>query len=163
MTHWFANVCSLFLLNTLFTSSCPLLSQQFARSSPAGCTPSSDSTTRSPWTPWPPSAGLCTPPSSHPVTPPIMRCSLSSRCAPPSGVPSSACFLTTSGRSLSTSTTRTEVGAWALEPELQQSESSSYTLGLAGDRSTLGCFMKAFMPHLLPLFHTGVGSHADVK
>lgn len=54
-------------------------------------------------------------------------------------------------------------GCLGPEPELQQSESSSYTLGLSGDRSTLGCFMKAFMPHLLPLFHTGVGSHADVK
>lgn len=87
-----------------------LPSPQFAPSSPVACTPSLDSTTRSPWTPWPPSAALCTPPSSHPVTPQIMRCSSSSRCAPPSGVLSSACYLTTSGRSSSTSTTPTEVG-----------------------------------------------------
>lgn len=115
MRHTFVNVHALFfffLLNNVLKlmSSCPLLSLQFAPSSPVGCTPSLDSTTRSPWTPWPRSAAPCTPPLSHPVTPPIMRCSLSSRCAPPSGVLSSAYSLTTSGRSSSTSTTPSEVG-----------------------------------------------------
>ncbi len=111
-THIMIVLTLFFLLNPVFTlvSSCPLLSLQFAPSSPVVCTPSSDSTTRSPWTPWPRSAALCTPPLSHPVTPLIMRCSLSSRCAPPSGALSSACSLTTSGRSLSTSMTPIEVG-----------------------------------------------------
>lgn len=95
--------CSLFDIVTLFLP-------QFAPSSPAVSTPSSDSTTGSPWTPWPPSAARCTPPSSHQASPPITRCSLSSRCAPPSEEPSSACCLTTSGRSSSTCTTPTEVG-----------------------------------------------------
>lgn len=42
-------------------------------------------------------------------------------------------------------------GCLGPEPELQQSENSSHMLGLAGDRSTLGFFMKASMPHMLPL------------
>lgn len=112
-THlWMCMHFFFFLLNNVLKlmSSCPLLSLQFAPSSPVGCTPSLDSTTRSPWTPWPRSAAPCTPPLSHPVTPPIMRCSLSSRCAPPSGALSSAYSLTTSGRSSSTSTTPSEVG-----------------------------------------------------
>lgn len=48
-------------------------------------------------------------------------------------------------------------------PVLQHSESSSRTLGLAGDRSTLGFFMKASMLHLLSLHFPILESHADVK
>lgn len=39
-------------------------------------------------------------------------------------------------------------GCQGPRPGLQQSENSSHTLGLAGDRSALGFFMKASMPHL---------------
>lgn len=143
--------CSCGEWSCFFFNSCPsctLLSLQFALSSPAGCTPSSDSTTRSPWTPWPRSAALCTPPLSHPVTPPIMRCSLSSRCDLPSGVLSSASSLTTNGRSSSTSTTPTEVGDSAsLDSGLRAgitsrkhvavTQNGRRTAGLVRDRFTL--------------------------
>ncbi len=114
-----ANIIGLHLVAfwTLFTVYCVtnklskliLLWFQFVRSSPEGCTPSSASMTRSPWTRWPPSAGPSTPPSSHPATPSTQTCSLSSRCALHWRAPSWVSCLTTSGTSLSTSMTQTEV------------------------------------------------------
>lgn len=88
---------------------CPC--HQSAPSSPEEFTPSSASTTGSPWTRWPPSAGRCTPPSLPPASPSTPTCSLSSRWGPVCGELFSVCWPITSGRSLSTFMTLTEVRA----------------------------------------------------
>lgn len=117
--HWIPfgriglELCSWFLdtfycvINKL--SKLVLLWFQFVRSSPEGCMPSSASMTRSPWTRWPPSAGPSTPPSSHPAIPLTQTCNLSFRCALHWRAPSWVSCLNTSGTSLSTSMTLTEV------------------------------------------------------
>lgn len=82
---------------------------QSAPSSPEEFTPSSASTTESPWTRWPPSAERFTPPSLLPASPLMLTCSLSSRWGPDWEEPFSVCWTITSGRSSSTFTTLTEV------------------------------------------------------
>lgn len=84
---------------------------QSVLSSQEGCTPFSDSTTRSPSTPSHPFVGLSTSPSSHPASPWMGISSLSSRWDLTSRGPSSASSSTTSGTSSPTCTTATEVSS----------------------------------------------------
>lgn len=154
MTHTFANVYSLFLLSPLWTSSCPLLSP----SVPAVCSQFSrgvyaifgfyDKKSMNTLT------SFCGALHTSFVTPsyptdnevqfviqmrPALRGAVLSLLSHYKWQKFVYLYDTDRG------------GCQSPEPESQQSGNSSHTLGLAGDRSSLGFFMKASVLHLLLL------------